>query len=661
MIDRLSSEISGDLPEDLLGSQKGYLKLGAEDSVKFESTELDRVLGSWTEAKEGKIALVPNKECWSQVQQQEPKTIDAQEQRKEIIRAARWMIMHHEPITKVVKYLQRNAGVLSRADIAGILAERSALGEIYLDRNVTEKCLDVRKASQGSASRHAIFMVMAPCCAACKEKNGNVCPETGKRLIAGIPSTDKQLREATLHLMECGRIPSDVKISNWDDLKKAMAPHEVKTEVRMYPHASPVSSAPRLKINPDQQNAILREAAVRSKKTNEDVLNGIKAQAAIPIARRIAELLLTGTDWELARRLIDLYPDKAAVRQALEFLKKHSDLALLATHLAAFPVLYEGNCESCKAFLKEKAIKIAGIVPIQACKDCRHRQNPARTCSLLGAKIFEKGIQAEEANRAIDELHMEGMLTIGQARDLRTILDPRKRLDAAVRLAFYKPTRSAKRPERSHGPNALHLSAESFLNRANAVLWAAEALSRGATISQLEQRLEGKIKNAGYVISEAVSMTKTIHTDSLAASSERCAEKSYIFAPDARFILGSNCAGCSHSDALQCRRHGRFFVRQDLSKEETKEAKEILDFFSNSEIIVNVDPRSSKKSLDVSFENQGSEMIVEVGERQAPINDFQKLFEEPEINVEPHPRTSCAAPLEIEGLGAGEYDISSAL
>ncbi len=659
MIDRLSDGL-GDLPADVVGGNPHYLKIGIDD-IAQETTDLDRVLAaSLSDKCEGKTTLIFNSEYRTSAQGPKKEPADIQKQKDEVIQSARWMNMQNESGLKVEQYLERFAdeGVLSHAEASSILAERPLHGQLYLDRNATGKCVDIRHASQKSVARQALWVVMAPGCELCNSRYG-FCPESGKKLIANVPATKEELREASRHLMESGRILSDARIADWDDLKRAMSPPKSEIGDRVYPHASPVVEAAPPKMDARAQDDILRKVGSQKEKDNATIGETINAREILPIARAIGELLLKGTDLEIVRKEVERkFPDKMRIKSAIDFLHRNASSELLLTHMAAVPALYGGNCEKCRQFLHENGIRVAAVLPINQCVDCQRRKNLTHSCSLIGARILEDGVRDADVNQAIDELRVEGRLSSRQAQELKDNRDAGKRLNEAVRLSYNgeKKNRITESASESGKPNALVLSAQNFAIRENAVLWAVGALAKTATVTQIRKELSKVRADADQIICDAMATTKTVHAESL----DTCTTDHYAFS-NSGVIRSVKCDSCPYADELQCRRHGLIFSQVsmgDLDNGETSEAKEVLDYFKDTAVVAEIDPNSTNKTIDIKFPNEGASMVVDLGPSNA-ITNYQQIYDLLPQDIEIGSKKGGVPPLEVQGLGAAEgFDLS---
>jgi hypothetical protein len=660
MIDSLSGGL-GDLPADVIGSrQQAYLKFPNETSIIQEETDLDRVLSGMSQTPH--MACIPNTEYRTRIQESPREPVDVQKQKAETVRAARWMIMHNEPTLKIEQQLEKavNDGLLTPVEAAAVRSE-TLLGRLYLDRNVASKCSDIRKASQHRDARHALYVVMSNAgdCKECEKQFNGICPESGRKLIAEVPAGKTELRESCRHMAERGRILSNANINDWNDLKLALAPQKAEENIRMYPHASPVGPILSQRIGAQQQNTILNEAAINKQQATDAVHQELDARTVVPVARKIAELLLKGTEWAVAREEVErIFPDKAVVDAAIAFLKKNSDPALLVSHLAAFPSLY-GDCQKCRDFLRTNSIRVANVFPTAACKDCKWRDNPTRSCSLIGARVLEKtGIGPEDVNQAIDEFRAEGRLASNQAKCLKEIPELRRRLSEAVRMAF---TSTEKTDPPRVGRNAFIGSAANFASKENLVIWAQEALSRKASMAEIKKELKKHRTDAEQIACDALASMNTIHADSLDA----CLHDQYVFSSNARLVPANKCSTCPHADQMQCRRHGvAFSLGNGLNETDdvNLEAREILSYFADSNLVAEVDPDNTKKTIDIQFKNEGAEMTIDLGKNDASgaITNYQQLYDFLGPNVEVGPRMGGMAPMDIQGLG-GEMDISSIL
>ena len=656
VIDSLGGGL-GDLPEDVLGSQQRYLKIGGE-SIGYEAEELDQVLGqSWAERRAGQTALTPNNDLPG-VREQAREAVDPEKIKAEVVRQARWMIMLNEPTLKIEQHLERamNDGLLTPVEAAEVRSEWPLLGRLYLDRTIASKCADIRKASQHRDARHALYLVMSGDCKECEKQYYGICPQSGRKLIAGVPAGKAELRESCRHLAERGRILSNANINDWNDLKLAMAPQKAEENSRIYPHASPVGPILSQRIDVQQQNTILNDAAIQKQQERDAVHQELDARTVVPVARKIAELLLTGTEWAVAREEVErLFPDNAVVKAAIAFLKRNSNPALLASHLAAFPSLYAGDCHECRDFLRTNCIKVACVFPTVACKDCKWRDNPTRSCSLIGASVLEKtGIGAEAVNHAIDEFRAKGRLVSSQAKGLKEIPDLLRRLSEAVRMAFASTERID--PIRV-GRNALVGSADNFASKENLVIWAQDALSKAASVTEIKKELKRHRTDADQVACDALALTRTVHADSLDA----CLSEKYVFASNAVLVPGEKCSACPHMDQLQCRRHGVAFSMEngpDETNSVSPEAREVLNYYADSHLVADVDPENTKKTIDIQFKNEGAQMTIDLGPSGA-ITNYQQLYDFLPQSIDISSKKGGAPPLEVQGLGAAEgFDLS---
>jgi hypothetical protein len=297
----------------------------------------------------------------------------------------------------------------------------------------------------------------------------------------------------------------------------------------------------------------------------------------------MGELLLKATDPGLVRKEVERkFPDPMLVKAAIGFLHRIAGSELLLTHITAVPALYDGDCQKCRQFLHESGIKVAAVSPIKQCIDCQQRNNIARSCSLIGARIMEDGVTEAEVNQAIDELRAKDKLSPDQVRALKANGDVRKRLIEAVQLSY--GAKGKRKPEesvsKSDSEKGLTLATESFASKDDAVLWAVGAHSQATTASQVKQALRKKQVDAEDVVNEALVATKIVHAD-----------------PLAQFM----------GDKYPSQGLG------DQNNGETKEAKEIQEFFADSDLIAEVDPDKSRKTIDVKFRNEGAEMTINLG------------------------------------------------
>jgi hypothetical protein len=625
--DGLSNGIVGDLSEDILGSQSEYLKISNE-SITHETPDLDRVLESLSDRRDGQTTLIPNTEYRASSQDSQREAVDVQRQKREVIRSARWMHMQNEPDEKVKRYLEKfsDEGLLSHAEVEAIKSETPFHGQLYLDRNTASKCVDVRHASRKSAARQALWVIMAPGCELCKTVHG-FCPESGKKLVADIPATKQELREACRHLMECGRILSDAKINDWGDLKKAMSPPE-PSEMwgRVYPHASPVVEKSLPKMDARAQDEILKKAESQRVKNDAIVREAINGPEIRRVARLIGELLLKGTDLDLVRKEVERkFPDAVLIKAAIEFLHRVASSELLLTRIVASPALYDGDCHKCRKFLHENSVKVAAVLPIKQCKDCLQKDNTTRSCSIIGARIMEDGPSEADVNQAIDELKVKGRLSLGQVRGLKTNTDPRKRLIEAVRLAYggEGKTKSEELVSRPESKNSLTLTTESSADRENAVLWAVGALAEAATANQVKAALKKKQSDAEEVVNDALVAAKTFRADPLDA----CMDDKY-----------------SSQDNM------------NQNNGETQEANAVREFFADSDLVVNVDADKTRKTIDIRFLNEGAEMTIDLGKNDSlgAITNYEQLYDLLPQNVDIGPKKTGEPPLNVQGLGAAE-------
>jgi hypothetical protein len=490
------------------------------------------------------------------------------------------------------------------------------------------------------------------CCEECQKLHG-FCPESARKLISHIPATKSELDEAVRYLKERGRILSNLVINDWDDLRQAMLPQKTEIGERNYPYSPPVVEVSSPPADAKARDAILKMAACEKEKNDAAVGEVINRREILPIAQFIGELLLkNGSGINIINKEVEKrYPDKEQVKAAVQFLKTSVDPILLMTRLAIYPILFP-DCQKTRDFLRANSIKVANVFPMRACHDCRNKINGV--CSVIGIKVIENGISDEEANQAIDEMHTVGRLSSAQVRDLKGIPDHKKRLAEAVGVAFTQggERTNTKTSSECGSQNGLILSAENFANRQNAVLWAIDALSRTASVTQIRNELRKNRDDADRIVCDAMALLETVSADSLDA----CMDEKYLFASNPRLIRGKKCRTCPHADDMQCRRHGLVFSQvrmEDQDNGETREAKEVLDYFKDTTVVADVDPNSANKSIEIKFPNEGASMVVDLGPSNA-ITNYQQIYDLLPQDIDIGSKKGGLPPLEVEGLGAAE-------
>ncbi len=652
----------GSLPNDLFGSDQKHLNFYVE-SVGHDTLDLDKFLEAMPDGKIGKTGLIPNNEFLHGIRASE-KAVDKNDQKIEAIRIANWNNIMNEPVAKAKQHLENSVekNFLTQTEASILLADRPFHGELYLDRNAVCKCSEVRKAAEKSAARHVLWIVSNSECELCKQKYG-FCPETGKKLLANVPTTKTELKEAVKHLKERGKILSNSTINNWSDLRDAMSDKAKERESREYPHSVPVIKHKAESIDKQRIEVALKNTVMKNKKQSEDMQQEIADRKILPIARHLGELLLKGTGWAIARQEVNrLFPEKKLVQDAIAYIKKNADPALLVTHLAAFPSFYNGNCEMCRDFLRKNTLKVVTVFPITACADCHWRENALKTCSLIGAKIMENGVEMKDVDKAITELQVKGKLSSSQVKELNKITIPQKRLTEAVRLA-YIDTKSDSKSLCEAAPveqNAIVLSTANFALRENAVEWSREQLTAGATISQVKRSLACTINDAENVLQEAVQSLKSIHASSI----DNCmAENKYVFCSGAIMIKAKKCYNCKDCDTIGCKKHGLFFCDIPISDiKGSREATDILSYFEDSSLEIDVKPVLRENQLNFEIPNEGQGMVIETGDGRKEVReDLSKYFDGGEMTVDINPSFNGLGNLNVSGVASGgeAWDLST--
>jgi len=662
-IDRLSSDGLGDLPEDVLGSQKTYLKIGGE-SIGYEASELDRILGqSWAGRRDGQTTLIPNNEYLQGV----PESKNAGLEAEDIIKKARLMNMGNQPAMKVKQFLSEfvRQGKVSAEEALNVLRERPLHGQLFFCRNVGT-CKDLRKAAKNPQAKYALWVIMSEECKACKQVQ-DFCPETGLRLVempleTSDPETSEELlKEACAKLRSRGRLMSGVKINSWDDLRQALQPQDKEITQRIYPHAAHIPSIIAPAITEREKARGLAEAALQNKKNDNEINQVIYSREVIPIARYISELMLKKADPSVIRAEVErTCLDKKLVEAAVAFIKAEADPLLLTTSLAAHPIFY-GSCESCRDFLRKQNVRPAYVSSMPRCSACHWRDNPQRLCSLIGAKVLDgRELDTDDVDKAINELRTDGQLTTSQVRGLEVITNPRERLEMAVRLSMDDRGRkeALKCDTRE---NSLVLSAASFAGRENAVLWCRESLSNGATVSQVREAVARTRNDSDRIVEEALLGMDSIN----AASIDKCLTEDHVFKTGAVLCKDVKCNSCKNSDSIGCKKYGLIFTGASAvygdEIAESQEAREVRSFFADSAMDVQVKPAAEKAGLDIKISNPGQDLVVDIHKDDGVIDNYEKLFEIAESVIEPDQPRTGAAPLDVSELGNSAFDISALL
>lgn len=654
MVENLQGGL-GTLPDSLVGSSQKSMKLQDAD-IAHDNPSTDTLMESWASRNGGEKCLLPNNEYLHGVPVPQNSGMEM-ENKAEIIRKARLMNMGNEPVTKVDQFLSEfiQKGVLSSEDCLKIFRERPLHGQIFFDRNVGT-CNDLRLASKNPQSKYAVWVVMADECKVCKQTHG-FCPETGRRLVERqrSPETSGELlKETCKELLSRGRIMAEV--NSWEDLKRILLAQEKEMSQRSCTHAALISETSAPDITAHEKTKVLADAALRWKNDSDKVSQVVYAREVTPVARHIAELMLRKTDPAVLRREIErIYPDNDLVVAALAFIKDKTDPLLLTTRTAAFPILYD-TCELCRNFLHKQDIRVAYVHPIPKCSACHWRDNPQRLCSLIGASVLDHAIAMDVVDSAINELRADG-LTASQVRDLKAIANPRERLDKAVRMSMADSNKKKDSISASR-QNSLVLSTASFAGRENAVQWCRENLSNGARISQVKEMVARTRNDPNRIVEDALLGMETIHASSI----DRCMSDKYVFKPGAVICKAEKCESCRNSDAIGCKKYGLIFSGASVAHQntgETAEAEEIRNFFADSALVADVDPDSSRKIINIKFENEGAEMRVDLGPSGA-ITNYQQLYDFFPKDIDIGSKKAGLSPLDVQDLGQA-MDISSIL
>jgi hypothetical protein len=238
---------------------------------------------------------------------------------------------------------------------------------------------------------------------------------------------------------------------------------------------------------------------------------------------------------------------------------------------------------------------------------------------------MEDGVSESDVNQAIDELKAKCRLNSGQVRELKMNTNAGKRLIEAVRLSYgakgkTKPQESV---SKSDSKKTSTLAIDSFASRDDAVLWAVGAHSEAATANQVKDALRKKQINAEDVVHDALEAAKTVQADPLAA-----------FMDDKY----------SSQDNMK-RNNG-----------ETPDVVAIREFYADSDIVVNLDEKKTRKTVDIRFLNEGAEMTIDLGKNDSSdgITNYEQLYEALPKNVDIGPKKTGEPPLEVQGLGAAE-------
>ena len=648
----------GTLPDDVLGSQQKFIKLKEED-IAQDNANMDSLMESWAERNGGETCLVPNNEYIRGVSEPQNTILG----KEEIIKRARLMNMCNQPAMKVEQFLSEfiQQGKVSTEEALKIMRERPLHGQLYFDRHAGS-CNDLRTAAKNPQAKNAIWVIMAEDCAICKEKNG-FCPSIGRLLIESAPESSggELLKEACKNLTAQGRIMSEV--NSWDDLRLALQPQDKEIIQRIYPHVAPSQKTSTSAIRALDKKAMLAEQAQKREENDNDVQRILLAREILPIVRFIGEDLLKGTDSGVVRAETERKFSAESIEGALEYLKTQADPLLLVTHMACYPAFYEGECEKCRAFLRENDIHVANVFPIKKCTDCKWRMNANRSCSLIGAKVLDgRELDMDDVNASIDDLRVKGRLTASQVRDLKAMAGPRERLNKAVRLSM---SGSGKKKD-SIGAireNSLILSTASFAGRENAVLWCRENLSSGATISQVREAVARTRNDSDRIMEDALLGMETVRASSI----DKCLTENYMFKTGAVLIKAEKCdKNCNNNvDAVGCKKCKLIFAGTSANYgdeiEESPEAREVRDFFADSAMDVQVRPPTEKSGLDIKIDNPGQGLVVDIHKNDEAIDNYEKLFEIAESVIEPDQQRTGAAPLDVTELGNSGFDISALL
>jgi hypothetical protein len=362
----------------------------------------------------------------------------------------------------------------------------------------------------------------------------------------------------------------------------------------------------------------LYKAQKQTQSANDAVQDILKYRRIAPVARQILEWFLMGMDRKIREmEILKKFPDKEIVAEAITFMKKLANPNELLFHrLATFPALYDDNCEKCRKFLIDNHIQIRNVIPIEKCTDCKHK-NALGTCSFFGAKIFCIWVDDEDCKDVINELFSNNKLTSSQCQALTEIPDATDRLIKAVRLAASSPGRQPDwtRPIRNQKTDSLSLSTANFDAREDAVKGVIGALSRGKTVTEINDFVANKYPEFIGIVNDAIARMKIISANSL----DTCLSEKYVYSPRLELVKGEKCDTCQYASSVCCNKQDLKFTNTQMSlvglNEKSPEAEEILSYFADCNFEISLNPPAQKSPLDIEVENLGKDLVVDVGKK----------------------------------------------